>query len=423
MTRQLFRQSRRLGTFKSKARLLLPMLVGIVGKPSVGKSTFFKAMTLADVAIASYPFTTIKPNHGMGYVKIDCVCKEFGKQCNPREGYCTGRNRFVPVELLDVAGLVPGSFEGKGMGNQFLDDLRQADVLIHIIDASGSTNEKGENVPAGSYDPGNDIKFLEYELNMWYIGIFDKVWRKFANQTSQEKSNVVKAIVKQFSGLGVDEEMVKMILPKLGLGEKLITTWTPDDVKSLASALRAETKPMVIAANKIDVPAGEANLERLRKEFPNHMIIPCSAESELALREASRHGLIEYVPGEPDFTIKSPEKLSEKQTKALEFIRETILKKFGSTGIQQVLNKAVFEELGYIAIYPGGVNKLEDSEGRVLPDCFLLPPGTTALDFAFRLHSDIGNNFIRAINVKTKMGLRKDNELANRDVVEIVFNK
>ena len=138
------------------------MLIGIVGKPSCGKSTFFNAQTLANVEIANYPFTTIKPNHGTGYVRVDCVDREFNTKCNPRFGYCIESNRFVPVELLDVAGLVPGAHEGKGMGNQFLDDLNQADVLIHIIDVAGSTNEKGESVPALSYNPANDIKFLEH---------------------------------------------------------------------------------------------------------------------------------------------------------------------------------------------------------------------------------------------------------------------
>ena len=110
------------------------MLIGLVGKPSVGKSTFFKAATLAEVEIASYPFTTIKPNHGVGYVKIDCIDKEFNVQCNPNHGFCIDHKRFVPVELMDVAGLVPGASEGKGLGNQFLDDLRQADVFLHIVE-------------------------------------------------------------------------------------------------------------------------------------------------------------------------------------------------------------------------------------------------------------------------------------------------
>src|SRR3989338_5626200 len=139
------------------------MLIGVVGKANVGKSTFFKAATLAEVEIANYPFATIKPNHGTGYVRVDCAEKFFNVKCNPRFGYCIEGIRFVPVDMLDVAGLVPGAHEGKGMGNQFLDDLRQADALIHVVDVAGTTNEKGEPITPGSYDPADDIKFLEEE--------------------------------------------------------------------------------------------------------------------------------------------------------------------------------------------------------------------------------------------------------------------
>lgn len=401
------------------------MFIGLVGKPSVGKSTFFKALTLMDVAIASYPFTTIKPNMGVGFVKIDCVCKDFGKQCNPREGYSEKGYRFVPVKLMDVAGLVPGAYEGKGHGNQFLDDLRQADVLIHVVDVSGSTNEKGENVPAGSYDPANDIRFLEFELDMWYQGIFNKIWRKFSYQANQEKAGVEKAIAKQFSGLKVDEDLAKAVIKRLDLDAKPLLNWNEDDVRALAVELRKETKPIIIAANKADISCGKENYERIKREFPNYIMIPVSAEAELALKEAKKHELIDYIPGESDFSITKTgeEKLSDKQKAALDFIKENVLKKFTSTGVQQVLNSAVFDLLGYIAIFPGGVNKLEDSEGRVIPDCFLMPAKTTALDFAFRLHTDIGKNFIRAVNVKTKIAMKKEQELVHRDVIEIVFNK
>src|SRR3989338_3655242 len=193
------------------------MLIGVVGKPSAGKSTFFKAQTLSNVEIANYPFTTIKPNRGSGYVRIQCVDKEFNVQCNPRFGYCTEGKRFVPVELLDVAGLVPGAHEGKGMGNQFLDDLNQADALIHIIDISGSTNDKGEPIPALSYDPANDIKFLEHELDMWYLRVMEKGWDKFARAVNQEKPELNKAVAKQLSSLRVTKKLIEGDIQKLAL--------------------------------------------------------------------------------------------------------------------------------------------------------------------------------------------------------------
>ncbi|HIH91478.1 TPA: redox-regulated ATPase YchF [Candidatus Woesearchaeota archaeon] len=398
------------------------MLIGIVGKPSCGKSTFFKAITLADVAIASYPFTTIRPNSGVGHVSVDCPDKDFGTQCHPRMGFCRNHTRFVPVQVIDVAGLVPGAHEGKGMGNQFLDDLRQADVLIHIIDASGSINEKGEPVPALSYDPANDIRFLEEELDLWYLGLIEKGWERFARAMNQEKPQLHKAVAKQLSGLGVTEPMMEIVIEKLGLPEDIMK-WGHSTLRAIATDLRKMTKPMVIACNKIDVPGAEKNFERLKQEFSHLVLLPCSAESELALREAAKHGLIDYLPGEPSFTIIDNGKLNEKQKKGLEFMRINILDKLKSTGVQQVMNTAVFDVLKYVAIFPGGVAKLADSEGRVMPDCFLMPPKTTALDFAFRLHTDFGKYFIRALDVRTKKPVGKDYVLHNRDVIEIVSGK
>ncbi len=399
------------------------MLVGVVGKPSAGKSTFFKAMTLANVEIASYPFTTIKPNRGAGHIRVECVDKEFNASCNPREGFCISSNRFVPVELLDVAGLVPGAHEGKGMGNQFLDDLRQASVLVHVVDSSGSTDEQGRSVAAGSHDPTKDVLFLETELNLWYLGILRKPWEKFAKQTVMERQKPDEAIAKQFSGLNATTEIVKEIIKKLALDPDNAVKWSEDDLTRFAVELRKITKPIIIAANKCDMPTSESNIKRMKEQFPDYIVVPCSAEAELALKEASKEKLINYIPGDGNFTLAAPERLTDRQKNALKFIEENVLKKYGSTGVQQCLNKAVFELLGFIAIFPGGVNKLSDQFGRVLPDCFLLPPKTTALDFAFKLHTDLGEGFIRAIDVKTKKTIGKEHLLNSRDVIEIISRK
>src|SRR3989344_2373643 len=390
------------------------MLIGIVGKPSCGKSTFFKAQTLANVEIANYPFTTIKPNHGTGYAMVDCADKEFNVKCNPRFGYCIDSKRFVPVELLDVAGLVPGAHEGKGMGNQFLDDLNQADVLIHIVDVSGSINEKGEEVAALSYDPANDIKFLEHELDMWYLRLIEKGWEKFARTVNQEKPELNKAVAKQLSSLRVTEQLIEAVIQKLNLDPDIIK-WDKNARLRVAIELRKKTKPMIIACNKIDIKGAYKNFERLKKEFQQHLLVPCSAEAELALREASKHDLIKYITGDSAFDAINEKKLNEKQKNALNFIKAEVLEKFGSTGVQKVLDIAVFELLKYVAIFPGGVNKLQDQHGNYIPDCFLMPPNTTALDFAFKLHTDIGNHFIKAIDVKSRRPVGKDYILKNRD--------
>ena len=392
------------------------MLIGLVGKPSVGKSTFFKACTLSDVAIASYPFTTIKPNHGVGYVKIDCIDKEFNVQCQPRTGYCIKHNRFVPIELMDVAGLVKGASEGRGLGNQFLDDLRQADAFIHIVDVSGETDAEGKE--AKGYNPVYDVEMLENELDLWYTGILQKTWKGFARTVQNTKENFAKAVAKQFSGLKVNEEDVKRILLKSNYDAERPAEWTDIHLRNFCNELRHLTKPMIIAANKIDRPSSKENLERLKKAYPNIMIIPCSADSELALREANKAGLIEYMLGEAEFKLLK--QLNEKQKQALDIIKKNVIDVYGSTGVQDVLNKAVFELLNYIAVFPAGASKLADSKGNILPDCFLVPSGTTALDFAFKLHTDIGNGFVNAVNAKTKQVIGKDYKLKHRDGIEIM---
>ncbi len=392
------------------------MLIGLVGKPNSGKSTFFKAATLSNVLIANYPFATIKPNHGMAYVKIEDLAPEFNRISEPREGFVKGEKgkwRFVPFELMDVAGLVEGASEGRGLGNEFLNDLAGADAFIHIIDMSGETD--GEGKPTEDYYPGKDIEIIENELDLWHKGILMKVWRTFSRTIEMQKKNFAEAVATQFSGLKVKEEDVKYVILKIGLNVEKPTSWNDEEIFYFARELRKHTKPMIIAANKMDRPNSKKNLEKMEKEFA-YPIVPCFADGELALREADKYGLIDYIPGEKDFMIKG--NLNEKQKEALGKIKD-YLNEYQFTGIQEVLNEVVFEILNYIAVFPAG-EKLVDSKGRVLPDCFLMRKGSTALDFAFRLHSDIGKNFVKAIDIRTKKAVGKDYVLKHRDGLEIM---
>jgi hypothetical protein len=394
------------------------MKIGIIGKANVGKSTFFKALTLADILIANYPFATIKPNVGCAYVRVKSICNEFNIKCTPRFGRCEDGIRYVPVEVLDVAGLVPGAHEGKGMGNQFLDDLRQADALIHVVDIAGSTNEKGEPIEPGSYDPLEDIRWLDIELDMWYYGILKKGWERFSRMVQQDKTKISRALAKQLSGLNVKEAHVEKAMKELSLDPNKPTGWTDEQLKDLARIIRRATKPMIIVANKADMNTAAENIERAKKEFPDHTIIPASAESELALREADKKELIKYLPGEAEFEVKK--ELSEQQKKALDFIQKNVLDKLKGTGVQKAIDAAVFEELKYIAVFPGGMNNFKDSQGRILPDCFLMSPGTTAYEFAEKIHTDIAKGFIGAMDVKTRRKIGRDHELKHRDVIEIL---
>ena len=389
------------------------MKVGIVGRPSCGKSTFFKAATLIDVKIASYPFTTISANSGMAYVKIKDLAAEFGKVSNPREGYVKQGNRFVPFELMDVAGLVEGASEGKGLGNEFLNDLSAADAFIHVVDLSGEFDGGGK--PTKDYNPGNDIRMIERELDLWYVGIMKKVWKGFARTIEMQHSNFAEAIAKQFSGLKVNADDVKHVVLKSNLNPEQPSKWTEAEIFKFAQLLRKYTKPMIIAANKVDTANGPANFKKVKTEF-DYPMFPCFADGELALREADKHGLISYIPGEKSFEAKK--ELNDKQKLALGNIQK-VMNEFGSTGVQEVLNRTVFDVLEYICIFPAG-DKLADSKGNILPDCYLMKKGSTALDFAYRLHSDIGKNFVKAIDVRTKKAVGKEHVLKHMDGFEII---
>lgn len=376
-------------------------------------------MTSIPVERSARPFTTIKPNRGVAYVEIECVDKEFGVQCNPRSGFCVDHRRFAPVEVLDVAGLVPGAHEGKGLGNKFLDDLRQADLLIHIVDASGSTNANGEAVETGSHDPVEDVRFLEEELNQWCFGILDTNWHKLTREANLNKKNE-EIMFAQFTGLGIKREVVQKALSGLNLFDKQLNQWTHEEKLNFCKKLRELGKPIIIAANKCDLNAAEKNITRLKEAFPTYLIVPCSAEAEITLKGAAKNGFIKYIPGDASFEIIK--ELNEGQKKAMNLL-QNVLQKFNGSGVQKLLNAAVFDFLRYIAIFPGGVNKLEDSLGNVLPDVFLLPPGSNALDFAFTLHTDMGKGFIKAVDVKQKKPIGKDHPLKHRDVIELFFKK
>lgn len=389
------------------------MLIGLIGRPNSGKSTFFKAATLIDVLIANYPFATIMPNRGIAYVKIPDLAKEFGKVSNPREGYVKAGLRFVPFELMDVAGLVAGAHAGRGLGNEFLNDLSTADAFIHVVDTSGESN--GEGKPAENYEPAKDIEIIERELDLWYLGILKRAWVSFARALEMQKKKFEDAVAKQFSGLKVSEDDVRHVILRSGLDAEHPTKWNEEQLAAFAQFLRKTTKPMILAANKVDRPKGKANYERIKREF-DYPIVACFSDGELALREADKAGLISYIPGDKSFEIKK--EINEKQKAALDAITK-VMSEFGSTGIQEVLNKTIFNVLEYAAIYPAGA-KLSDSKGNILPDCFLMPPGSTALDFAFRLHTDIGKNFVKAIDIRTKKAVGRDYKLKQGDGLEIL---
>ena len=397
------------------------MLVGLVGKPNVGKSTFFSAATKAPAEIANYPFTTIEPNRGVAYLRVKCPHGELGlASCTPRTGKCVEGTRWVPTEVLDVAGLVPDAHAGKGRGNQFLDDLRPADALIHVVDASGATDAEGNPVAAGSRDPALDVQFLEAEIDHWIAGIVGKDWDRLARQMTAAGGKKVEVVVtERVTGLGIGEAQVRHVLGSLGLPSPV--SWKPEDLLRLGHELRKVSKPILVALNKADA-ADASTLDRLQKAFPG--AVPTSANSELALRKAADAGILRYEPGDKDFVVVDDAKLNPAQRKGLEHVREKVLKRFGGTGVQQLLERAVFESLDRVVAYPvEDETHCTDKDGRVLPDAHLLKRGATAKDLAFKVHTDLGEHFIRGVNAKTKRAVGADHALQTGDVVRIVAGK
>ena len=397
------------------------MSVGVVGKPNVGKSTFFSAATLAHVAIANYPFTTIKPNRGMGYVRTPCVCRELGVQDNPVNSACIDGTRLIPVELVDCAGLVPGAWQGRGLGNQFLDEIRQADALIHIVDAAGATDTEGKPCDVGAHDPREDVGFLETELDMWLLQIVKKDWEKTVKRVEGTKEDLGVVLEERLSGLGVKRAHVLKAQDDLDLDSAHPSRWSEDQLLRFLHEVRSITKPMLVAANKIDIPKAKENAEALEKL--GYPVIPCCAEAELALRRTAEKGLTDYTPGDSNFKVTSLT-LSAEQRAALDRIREKILIPWGSTGVQAAIDHAFFRMLRMIAVYPvENPENLTDHRGRVLPDAYLVPFGTTAKEFARKIHSDLGEGFLYGVDVRSKMRIGEEHVLKDRDVISIVSAK
>ncbi|RJS77161.1 redox-regulated ATPase YchF [Candidatus Bathyarchaeota archaeon] len=400
----------------------MTFLVGIVGKPNVGKSTFFSAATLATVEIASYPFTTIKPNRGIAYLRVKCVCKEFGVQDNPVNSICTNGVRLIPVELIDCAGLVPDAWRGRGLGNRFLDEIRRADALIHVVDASGSTDLEGRAVKPGFHDPVEDVLFLEKEITMWIVQILNRGWPRLARTVEAGAKDLYTSLEERLSGLAIKRSHIVEAVRRAHLDGEKPTKWSKEDLIKFVDELRKASKPMLLAANKIDLPGAEENVERLREL--GYIVVPCCAEAELALRRAAEKSLIEYVPGDPDFTIKNPEKMTEAQLRALRIIRERVLAKFGGTGVQEAINAAFFKLLKMIVVYPvEDPERLTDHNGRVLPEARLVTQGTTARELAYKIHTELGESFIYAVDARTKRRLGEDYVLKDGDVISIVSAK
>ena len=398
----------------------MPIKIGLIGKTNTGKTTFFNAATLAGSEISTYPFTTKKPEKGIGNAITPCVHTEFNVKDNPQNSKCVDGWRFIPIELIDLPGLIKGAWAGKGLGNQFLSVATQSDALLHVVDVSGSVDSAGRIAEIGQGDPIADVSDIEEELIMWYQKLLEGNREKISKLVNSETESFV-AITDVFRGIGVKEGHVKEALNVTGLQDKHFDNFDMHDSKKFAAHLRKISKPTLIVANKIDLPGADKNFDRLREKYVDTIIIPASADSELSLRRAEQKGLIRYVPGSEQFEILHREALAQRQLDALEFITKGILGEYMRTGVQFAINVTVFKLLKMNSVYPvADPEKLSDRKGRVLPDLILMKDGSTVEDLAKEIHSDLTKGLLYAKDVRYGVRLPTNYQLRDRDIVSLV---
>jgi len=386
--------------------------LALAGKPNAGKSTFYKAATRAEVDVGNYPFTTIDANRGVTHARTDCPCLDRDERCGNER--CRDGKRYVPVELLDVAGLVPGAHEGKGLGNQFLDELTDADAILNVVDASGGTNAEGEPVEVGAYDPVEEVDFVEHEMDQWLAGIIDRNWEGVERKSRSPDFDIDEVLTDMLTGFGATVADVAASLRALDYPEDPIQ-WTDDHRAALAREVRARTKPLVVVANKADVAPAE-DLERLRAT--DKPVVPATAEGELALRTAADAGAVAYDPGDPAFDVAGD--VSDAQREGLDRIRE-VMAAHGGTGVQAAIDTAVYDLLDRITVFPvQNETRWTDGAGNVLPDAVLLPRGATPPDLAYAIHTDIGDGYLHAVDARSDRRIGEDHELSEGDVIKIV---
>ncbi|MFX1316808.1 MAG: YchF-related putative GTPase, partial [Promethearchaeota archaeon] len=378
----------------------MPLTIGIVGKPSSGKTTFLNASCLTNAKVSEIPFTTIEPNKGVAYIKTECVCKELNVNDNAKNSVCIDGFRFIPINLLDVAGLVPDAHKGKGLGNKFLNDLIPADVLLHIVDITGALDKTGKMVSMGENDPFEDIMFLKNEIDLWFKDIIEREdWQRFTKGISSEKRKIVDALYDRLSGIKINKKQIILALRNSALEDKNPLTWSDQDILIFSQELRAMSKPILIVANKIDKEISEKNLNELKSKYDGP-IFPCSALAEHILRKYHEERIINYIPGSTDFKILDQHKLNPKELETLKKIKIKILDPYKGTGVQNVLNFATFDVSDQICVYPvSDINTYSDNKNNVLPDVFLVEKGTLLRDFVrSKIHSDLAENFIFGID-------------------------
>jgi ribosome-binding ATPase YchF (GTP1/OBG family) len=402
---------------------LATLRIGLIGKTNTGKTTFFNAATLQNAEISNYPFTTKSPNAAVGQAATLCAHRELGlRQDNPRNSACIDGWRLIPLEIIDLPGLIKGAYQGRGLGNQFLSVASQSDALLHIVDASGSIDAEGKIARPGVGDPVADIQDIEEELAMWYLHLFENNIDKVVRIVKTSRGiDFADALSESMHGIGVRRQDILEALKRKGLYGEEVERWSDQQRIDFAWSLREISKPTLIVANKMDVPEASKNFSKIREAYGDMIVVPASAESELTLRKAEQTGVIHYSPGEERFEIVKGAKLNERQQMALDHIGKAILGEYLRTGVQFAINVAVFKLLRMNSVYPvSDVSKFTDKSGNVLPDVFLMRDGATVRDLANSIHTDLAKGLLYAIDAKSGLRLPVDYQVKDRDVLSIV---
>ncbi len=397
--------------------------LALIGKTNAGKTTLFNTATGKDEPIGNYMFTTKNPVVGITYITSPCVHKEFRVVDNPVNSKCIDGWRYIPIELIDLPGLIKGASYGRGLGTRFLSEAMRADAFLHVVDASGSIDEDGRIAEPGTGDPYRDYQEIEGEIVQWYKLLLENNLEKIVKkiEASRSEQEAINSLYESFAGIKVSKIHIYEVLEEMGKSIYDLRNFSDQDLWRFASLMREVSKPTLIIANKMDIPAADKGFKVLKDKIKDKIIVPTSASLELTLRRAEQRGSVRYNPAEESYVVVESSKLQEQEKKAIDFFNKFLIKEMMRAGVQFALNVAVFKMLRMNVVYPvADPKKLTDKKGNVLPDAYLLPDGSTVKDLAEEIHSDLATGLLYAIDVRTGLRLPPTYRLKDRDVIHIV---